>query len=391
VVFSPRLSRAPALFTRHYKLDRNRFPAGLPAATGLATNAAERTMSETLRSFLATKGVELNPPKSLYYNETEGRLYVRATRDDLDSIEQVVHTLLPVIQPQINITCKFVEVLQDDTRALGFDWFLGNTVLNNPSNGPGAVAPSASNQGLSSRLVSAGSPPFDLNGVLTDPQYRVVVHALDQRDGTEVLAAPSITTLSGRGAECKAVQVQSIVKGVKAQALTAPGILNGAEHSVFEVEPMEFGPVLDVAPILLADGFTVKLLLAASLVQFLGYETNRTNQVTVYVDGKRKQVHPPQAIVRQAKVSSEVNVWDGQTVVLGGLISERMLTVKDRVPVLGGLPLVGGAFRSESRTTQRRNLMVFITPTLVDPAGNRIHSEDEMPFSQKAIPPQPKR
>ena len=83
-------------------------------------------------------------------------------------------------------------------------------------------------------------------------------------------------------------------------------------------------------------------------------------------------------------------MWDGQTLVLGGLIAEQVTKLKDKVPMLGDLPLFGRLFRSESSTTQKKNLMIFVTPTIIDPAGNRFHSEDEMPFAQNAIPLQPK-
>jgi type II secretory pathway component GspD/PulD (secretin) len=73
-------------------------------------------------------------------------------------------------------------------------------------------------------------------------------------------------------------------------------------------------------------------------------------------------------------------------VVLGGLIAENVTKVKDKVPMLGDLPIVGRLFRSESSHTQKKNLMIFVTPTIIDPAGNRFHSEEEMPFAQSGIP-----
>jgi type II secretory pathway component GspD/PulD (secretin) len=57
--------------------------------------------------------------------------------------------------------------------------------------------------------------------------------------------------------------------------------------------------------------------------------------------------------------------------------------------MLGDLPLVGTFFRSESKNTTKDNLLIFVTPVLIDPAGNRLHSEDEMPFAQAGIPLQP--
>jgi len=54
--------------------------------------------------------------------------------------------------------------------------------------------------------------------------------------------------------------------------------------------------------------------------------------------------------------------------------------------MLGDLPLVGRFFRNESKTSKRKNLLIFVTPLLIDPAGNRLHSEDEMPFAQSGVP-----
>ena len=56
--------------------------------------------------------------------------------------------------------------------------------------------------------------------------------------------------------------------------------------------------------------------------------------------------------------------------------------------MLGDLSVVGRLFRSESSQTKKKNLMIFVTPTIVDPSGNRFHTDDEMPFAQNAIPMQ---
>jgi general secretion pathway protein D len=70
------------------------------------------------------------------------------------------------------------------------------------------------------------------------------------------------------------------------------------------------------------------------------------------------------------------------------LITEDVTKLKDKIPFLGDLPLVGRLFRSESSSSSKKNLMIFVTPTIVDPAGNRMHSEDEMPFVNSTIPSQ---
>jgi general secretion pathway protein D len=94
--------------------------------------------------------------------------------------------------------------------------------------------------------------------------------------------------------------------------------------------------------------------------------------------------------VRQVVTSCDV--WDGQTIVLGGLISETITKVSDKVPVLGDIPVLGRLFQSQSSDSTKDNLMIFVTPTIIDPAGNRVHTDDDLPFAKLAttsIPPQP--
>ncbi len=57
--------------------------------------------------------------------------------------------------------------------------------------------------------------------------------------------------------------------------------------------------------------------------------------------------------------------------------------------MLGDLPMLGRLFQSQSKTAIKKNLMIFVTATIVDPAGNRVHSDDELPFAQTGIPTQP--
>src|SRR6202040_4301966 len=76
-----------------------------------------------------------------------------------------------------------------------------------------------------------------------------------------------------------------------------------------------------------------------------------------------------QPIFSSRKVTTSVSVWDGQTVVLGGLIREDVQKVEDRTPLLGDLPLVGRLFRTNVDQHIKRNLIIFVTAHLVNPAG----------------------
>ena len=156
------------------------------------------------------------------------------------------------------------------------------------------------------------------------------------------------------------------------------------------VQQVETGPILDVVPDVLSDGYTINLTLIPSLIEFAGYQSppslgafNSTGLNVVLLPTAL-----PAFTVRE--VTTTVNVWDGQTVVLGGLVQSGPNTyTDDKVPVLGDIPLIGNLFSSQTKTESKRNLMIFVTASIIDPAGNRVHSEDELPFAQSGIPQQP--
>jgi general secretion pathway protein D len=162
--------------------------------------------------------------------------------------------MLKQIPPQIHIKTRFVEVEQDDSKALGFDWYLGQfnigggdavgtagsspslTVPASSANPAGTVAgsasgtfpgntsvtvvpPSTTDQLLTGGLRNAlGAPALGtITGILTDPNFRVVLRALEQRSGFETLGAPEVTTTSGRQAQMRATVVQTVVTGFQFQ------------------------------------------------------------------------------------------------------------------------------------------------------------------------------
>src|SRR5688572_19503489 len=153
------------------------------------------------------------------------------------------------------------------------------------------------------------------------------------------------------------------------------------------VAPIPFGQTLDVIPYVSADGYTIQMHVLPSFTEFLGYDTDLSRQFRTVVPGVPVQDTPlPRFRVRQ--VTTSAVVWDGQTVVLGGLIAENVKKTREKVPVLGDIPILGRLFRSETADSTKKNLMIFVTPTIIDPAGNRIHTPDNLPYDPNRIPEQ---
>jgi general secretion pathway protein D len=148
-----------------------------------------------------------------------------------------------------------------------------------------------------------------------------------------------------------------------------------------------FGQVLDVIPYVSADGYTIQMSIVPTFTEFLGYNEGAMRDFQTVVAGQQAQPTPlPRFRVRQ--VATSVIVWDGQTVVLGGLIAENVQKNRQKVPVMGDIPVLGRLFRSERSRSIKKNLVIFVTPTIIDPAGNRVHTPDALPYDPDTVPEQ---
>ncbi|MEQ2006459.1 MAG: hypothetical protein ABMA26_06655 [Limisphaerales bacterium] len=402
-----------------------------------STNLTAELNLQVREYFLAAGVVNLgvtNGPDAtqVFFNDRNGLLLVRASMQDLDIIQMAIE-LLNSVPPQVLVESRFAEINQNDNKALGFDWFMGNTRFGNFSGSPGTqpsltgrptasnptgvfplpaspILPLASDGSLTANALRNNGPAIGtITGILTDPQFRVVIRALEQRDGTDVLQAAKVITVSGRQAQIQVTDVQFILTSITAQQTgggggggAVGGAAGGAAGAIGStLQPtttiLPTGPVLDVLPTVAADGYTISMSLIPSITQFIGYDAvppefagaiqaQSVGSGTVGVS-LTAQVPLPRTRVRQ--VVTQCIVWDAQTVMLGGLISEDIVNTKDKIPVLGDLPLVGRLFRSETKTNKKKNLVIFVTPTIIDPAGNRVHTDEEMPFTAANTPAQP--
>jgi len=338
---------ATNLFDRTFKLNTKAFFAGIQAAIGPPATDEPQNLSKQMHALFDRMGVNLQPPKATFFNDGLGLLFVRATQDDLDTIESALETLNQP-QPQIHIKARFLEVTGD----------------------PGAI-PALTNYLDGQTRVS----------ILAPGSARPWLHQLEQKPGSERLGEPEVTTLGGRQTEMRATQIQTVLTGINPKALTPPG-LTGIEAtnsagltngtSLMCGTVVEFGPIFDVVPYVLADDHTVNLTVIAREDEFAGYDTP-TNSVTVYVDGRpwKNRVPEVRPHFNLRELVTTQNLYDGQTLVLSQPVDPRT-----------GQPV-------EHDGKNQKHLLVLATVSILDSAGNRIHPDETMPFTRDQVPPQP--
>jgi general secretion pathway protein D len=324
-------------------------------------------------------------------------------------IDVIVEALNGTVPLQVAIEAKFVEITQTNLKELSFDWSMGG--FNIPGSdklfGFGGTSGTTSitagnrtgvgsNAAISANAIdsllypsSNGATPgvFTMAGVYTDPQFQVIIRALNEKKGVDLLSSPSVTTKSGQRATIEIVrEFKYPTEYNPPQVPSSSGSGAGSVITVTPTTPTAFevrntGVSLEVEPVVGPDGSTIDLNLSPMVTEFEGFINYGTpiyasNGTTTSKDPLTLNVIN-QPIFSTRKVQTSVSVWDGQTVMLGGLIREDVQKVEDKVPFLGDLPGVGRLFRSSVDQHQKRNLVIFVTAKLINPAGDPINSVDE--------------
>jgi general secretion pathway protein D len=171
-------------------------------------------------------------------------------------------------------------------------------------------------------------------------------------------------------------------------------------------ETRNTGVTLEVEPVVGPDGITIDLNLVPQVVEFEGFinygsPINTVNPALLNIlNGGlvssgllgSSSIRLTDNVINQPifstrKVTTSVSVWDGQTVVLGGLMREDVQKTEDRTPIIGDIPLVGRLFRTNTEQHIKRNLVIFVTARLVNPGGQPVNSTDEAEEEDVVEPP----
>jgi general secretion pathway protein D len=426
-------------------------PGGTGKDTQESTGGTQLVALEGAKELLESEGVSFPPGASANFLPQSSRLIVRNTQDNLDLVDAIVEQLNLAVPKQVEIEAKFVEVTQNNVKELGFDWLLGafkigsqgtfgaggtagngtpvnpgdfpfvnntnvpigstlpgnpigtNPVTNGNRSGNAAISANALDALLFPSMGTSALAPgiFSLAGVFTQPQFQVVIRALNQKKGVDLLSAPMVTTKSGQRALIEIVRefrypttfTQPQIPSISSSGTAViPGVPTTVPVVVTPTTPQTFetrntGVTLEVEPVIGPDGQTIDLNLVPQVVEFEGFinygspinaiGVNTVAGISVSTPITLTQNVINQPVFSTRKVTTNVSVWDGQTVVLGGLMREDVQKVEDKVPIIGDIPLVGRAFRSNVDQHIKRNLVIFATVRLVTPGGLPLHPEEE--------------
>jgi len=317
---------------------------------------------------------------------------VPARLDEIDELIQVWDRK----RRQVEIEAYLVSTTATVIRNLGVNWFYFG------EDGSDAIALTSGDQPLnfgrttSGQLLQVGAVPFrrpltefGLGGLdnLADavpvfgegedilaPSFgnsgiSVVLEYLDQQGDVTILSRPRVTVIDGEEARFENTQDRPFQEGGFSQ-FTSTGTTDPNFNRVIplRVQFITVGTILEVAPTI-NDENNILLDIAA--------EESTAEDVTVVV-GDQQSTIPSK---RQSRTETQVLVHDQQTLVIGGLRNSNQTDDVTRVPLLGDLPLIGRLFKTTEKDLRQNELMVFLTPTIVDeytnPEADRLAKIDE--------------
>jgi general secretion pathway protein D len=301
-----------------------------------------------------SKNVLIVPDKST------NSLVIRATPEEYKALAKVIDRL-DIPRSMVYVEALIVEVSTQKAMKLGVEWVVGKTFGGNSSVvfGGNTAGTLGSVDSLSSAIQTQDStllfPPGFALGVLgeaisfgdvTFPSIQALINAVSTDSDFNILSTPQILTTDNVEAEVKVAQNLPFLT----QANTGDQITS---RTIQNFEYRDVGVVLKVTPQINQSRF-VRLTIEEEVKNVVSAQTESGGQVLL----------APTTNVRSAKTT--VIVKDGETVVIGGLIENQNRGQEVRVPCLGELPIIGALFRTTSDQTNKTNLMVFMTPHILE-------------------------
>ncbi len=467
VTLVPQTETGEDLYTRTFSVPPN-FQAALEAGGGGGGgDAAADPFAEPAAGGGSKKIEARKPIKELLKNAgikfpegtsatltANGSLIVTNTPSELDIVEQVVIANSNKTPKQVKITTKFVEISQENSDELGFDWIINPFGLNanslfasggthgNQAGRTGAdfITPVGgvsvdgipanpllpTNNGVTNGLRSGdtaiGRNNIDailnnpnrtaqnaniapgimaLTGLFSDGQVQMIMRGLAQKKGTDLMSAPSVTARSGQKATIEIIrefiypteyeppQIPTSTGGGNNGGFGGIGGGNSSGNTpVTPATPTAFetrntGVTLEIEPTIGENDFMIDLRFIPEIVEFEGFINYGSpilapstdalgNPVTQVVTENRIEM----PVFSTRRVNTQLTIYDGYTVAVGGLMREDVQNVEDSVPILGDIPIIGRLFQTKAENRIKSNLIVFVTAQIIDATGRPLRGVD---------------
>lgn len=325
---------------------------------------------------IETKLSEMITPNvgMLKVDSRTNKVFVADIPSKIEQIEKMIRTFdeKPL---QVLIDAKIIEVVLEDEYALGIDWDLvfrstNNRNLSYGTNALGGVDIPSSG-GPIAGLDSSDLAVFTINS--SDNDFSAVISAIEGMGKTNTLSNPRVAVLNNEEASIAVATRQPFVSQTVVQG-------DSTSTTADNVEFVDVGVTLSVVPSITMDDFILMAVKPAV--------SNAGTPLTLSSTDANGQQFTRTVIpvVTSQEVETKVIVKSGTTIVLGGLIQDSQSVKQKKVPLLGDIPWIGSAFRNKSDDFKKTELVVFITPYILQPDQSTRETQKFMNTDSSPLP-----
>ena len=311
-----------------------------PTATASGAQATQVPTASLIRR--ATQQSNDRPNVDIQADEDTNALIITAPPDEMRSILAVVEQL-DIRRAQVLVEAIIAELSTNNSSQLGVNFLVNGSEQNRPvaySNLGGAtqsLVGTVASQGASlSQGLSLALGRFGSGGI----DFGILLSAIASDSDNNILSTPTLVTMDNQEAE--------IVVGQNVPFVTGQQLSSSNNNPFQTIERQDIGISLKVKP-QINEGDNIKMEIEQEVSDVSNTAVTGATDITT----------------NKRSIKTTVLVEDGQTLVLGGLIDDQINDTREKVPFLGDVPLLGSLFRYRTTSKSKRNLMVFLHPTIL--------------------------
>lgn len=310
--------------------------------------------------------------RSVVVSPQSGVITVRAMPAELRSVENFLKAAQLSVDRQVMLEAKILEVQLNDSFQSGVNWAafktgpnsrvsLGNLAPGATLNTSGDLSASPLTSTPGSNLANAATAAGSLFGLaFQTSNFAALLSFLETQGTVHVLSSPRISTLNNQKAVLKVGVDEFFVTNVS--TTTTTGTTTTTTPTV-TLQPFFSGIALDVTPQIDESG---------NIILHIHPTVSQVSTVNKLVDLGTGigTMNLPLASSNVSETDSIVRAQDGNVVAIGGLMRQAQTDANSQVPVAGDIPVIGNLFRNTSKTTQKRELVILLKPTVIQGAGS---------------------
>lgn len=302
-------------------------------------------------------------------NRQAGLVSVFATEREHKKVAQYLDLLRKSVTSQVLIEAKVLEVSLTDEFSAGINWetvdlFGGEGFIGFEANSAGFV------RGL---LDPAVDPDTNFRISQSGSDFAAAVDALNRFGTIHALASPRLTVLNNQSAVLN-VATNQVYFEIDIDVTSEEGVVSTEVDS--EIRNVPEGVLINVLPSIDLERGTIAMALRPTITRIDSFVNDPGVTFVVAEAELDEAIESPVPVVNVQEMDSVIQVGNGQTIVMGGLLQDRTESTQNGVPVLSELPMLGAAFRNQQDRVSKTELVIFLRATIVD-NGDTIHDTDK--------------